>query len=313
MIRLVDSGQIPSGLLVTGPKGVGKGMLSRAFLQRIACTEAAGGLLGCGQCNGCRSFLGGTHPEILQVAPELPGKEILVDSIRSVIEFLSLSHGGPSRVVSIEPAEAMNVNAANALLKTLEEPPGGAMILLAAAQPARLPATVRSRCRLLRVPVPERAVLHNWLTPFEQDALSADEALAACLDRPLEAMALLDDEAAQTAWRADRTALETLLRSQSPFPVIRRFLDCELASLLPRLQRLLVSAQHYLILGETDAFARLFGSDLLGPFAARLGMRETAALYQDSLQWQLELQGPLNPNLRCEDIVLRFWRRSGTA
>ncbi|TVP89576.1 MAG: DNA-directed DNA polymerase [Thioalkalivibrio sp.] len=311
LIRLISSGHTPPGLLVTGPKGVGKGVLVRAFLQRMACTEAAEGLFGCGRCNGCRSFRGGTHPEILQVTPEAPGKEIVVDSIRSVIEFLSLSHGGPARMVFIEPAEAMNVNAANALLKTLEEPPGGAMLLLAAAQPARLPATVRSRCRLLRVPVPERAALRNWLIPFEQDELSADEALAACLDRPLEARALLDDEAAQAAWRSDRTALETLLRSESPFPVIQRFLECDLASLLPRLQRLLVSAQHYLVQGETDAFARLFGTDLLGPFAAGLGMRETALLYQDSLQWQRELQAPLNPNLRCEDIVLRFWRRVG--
>ncbi len=313
LIRLVGSGQTPSGLLVTGPKGVGKGTLIRAFLQRMACTEAAEGLLGCGRCNGCRSFLGDTHPEILEVAPDTPGKEILVDSIRSVIEFLSLSHSGPVRSVFIEPAEAMNVNAANALLKTLEEPPGGAMILLAAAQPARLPATIRSRCRLLRVPVPQRALVRNWLTPFEQDELGADAALAACLDRPLEARALLDDEAAQVAWRSDRTALESLLHSQSPFPVVQRFLECDLTSLLPRLQRLLVSVQHYLIQGEMDAFARLFGSDLLGPFAATLGMRETAAVYQDSLQWQRELQAPLNPNLRCEDIVLRFWRRSEPA
>ncbi len=308
LVRLVGSGQTPPGLLVTGPKGVGKGVLIRAFLQRMACTEGAEGLFGCGRCNGCRSFLGGTHPEILQVTPEVPGKEILIDSIRAVIEFLSLSHGGPARMVFIEPAEVMNLNAANALLKTLEEPPGGAMLLLAAAQPARLPATIRSRCRLLSVPVPERAVVESWLRPLEHDALSADEALAACLDRPLEARALLDDEAAQAAWRSDRAALDTLLRSQSPFPVVQRFLECELASLIPRLQRLLVSAHHYLVQGEADAFGRLFGTDLLRPFAARLGMRGTALLYQDSLQWQRELQAPLNPNLRCEDIVLRFWR-----
>ncbi|MBS0001469.1 MAG: DNA polymerase III subunit [Thioalkalivibrio sp.] len=310
LVQLVGSGQTPPGLLVTGPKGVGKGVLVRAFLQRMACTEAADGLFGCGRCNGCRSFLGGTHPEILEVTPEAPGKEILVDSIRAVIEFLSLSHGGPARMVFIEPAEAMNVNAANALLKTLEEPPGGAMLLLAAAQPARLPATVRSRCRVLRVPIPERAAVQNWLRPLEHDELSADETLSACLDRPLEARALFDDEAAQAAWRSDRAALDMLLRSRSPFPVVQLFLECDLASLLPRLQRLLVSAHHYLVQGEADAFGRLFGTDLLRPFAVTLGMRGTAMLYQDSLQWQRELQAPLNPNLRCEDIVLRFWRRT---
>jgi DNA polymerase III subunit delta' len=310
LVRLVGSKQIPPGLLVTGPKGVGKGLLVRAFLQRMACTEAAGGLFGCGRCNGCRSFLAGSHPEILDVTPEAPGKEIVVDSIRAVIEFLSLSHSGPARLVFIEPAESMNVHAANALLKTLEEPPGGAMLLLAAAQPARLPATVRSRCRLLRVPLPDRDTVKQWLMPAGGGELAVEEALAACLDRPLEAQALLDDEAAQAAWQSDRSALEALLRSTSPFPVVERFLECDLGSLLPRLQRLLLSVQHYLVQDDFDAFGRLFDGDWLRRFAADRGLREIALVFQDTLQWQRELQAPLNPNLRCEDIVLRFWRRA---
>ncbi len=312
LVRMVGSGQAPPGLLVTGPKGVGKGLLVRSFLQRMACTEVTDAMFGCGRCNGCRSFLGATHPEILQVTPEAPGKEILVDSIRAVIEFLALSHSGPARLVFIEPAEAMNVNAANALLKTLEEPPGGAMLLLAAAQPARLPATIRSRCRLLRVPVPDQRSVKHWLKPATADTgLAVEEALAACLERPLEAQALLDDDDARAAWQADRSALEALLRSTSPFPVIERFLECDLGSLLPRLQRLLLSVQHYLVQGDLDVFGRLFDPDTLRRFAADRGMRETALVFQDTLQWQRELQAPLNPNLRCEDIVLRFWRRAG--
>jgi DNA polymerase III subunit delta' len=311
LVRLVvGPGQLPPGLLVTGPRGVGKGLLVRAFLQRMTCTEAGAGLFGCGRCNGCRSFLGGSHPEILEVTPEVPGKEILVDSIRAVLEFLSLSHSGPARLVFIEPAESMNVNAANALLKTLEEPPRGAMLLLAAAQPAKLPATIRSRCRLLRVPIPDRGTVIKWLVPAADGELAVEEALAACLDRPLEAQALLADDLARAAWRLDRAALESLLRNSSPFPVVERFLECDLGSLLPRLQRLLLSVQHYLVRGDLDAFAQLFEGDSLRRFAAERGMREIALAFQDTLQWQRELQAPLNPNLRCEDIVLRFWRRA---
>jgi len=311
LVRLVSANQAPSGLLVTGPKGVGKGILARAFLQRMACTDAGDSRYGCGRCNGCRSFLGASHPEILHVMPEAPGKEILVDHIREVIGFLSLSRSGPARLVFIEPAEAMTVNAANALLKTLEEPPGGAMLLLSAAQPARLPATVRSRCRLLRVPVPDRGVVADWLRSAADREMSVEEALAACLDRPLEAQALLEDDTARSVWQADHAALQALLRGTSPFPVIERFLACDLASLLPRLQRLLLSVQHYLVQGERDAFGRLFDGDSLQRFAHERGMQETALLFQDTLRWQRELQAPLNPNLRCEAIVLRFWRRSG--
>lgn len=310
LLRLVISKQLPPGLLVTGPKGVGKGLLVRAFLQRIACTDVSEGLFGCGRCNGCRSFLGANHPEILIVSPEAPGKEILVDSIRDVIEFLSLSRGGAARLVFIEPAEAMNVNAANALLKTLEEPPQGAMLLLSAAQPARLPATIRSRCRLLRVPVPDRQVVRNWLIPETGREEEVDEALAASLERPLVAQAMLEDDSAKAAWQSDRAALDTLLRSASPFPVVDRFLECDLSSLLPRLQRLLVSAERYLVQREIDAFGRLFDGDSLRRFAVERGRREVALVFQDALQWHRDLQAPLNPNLRCEDIVLRFWRRS---
>lgn len=308
LVRMVAGNQAPPGLLVTGPQGVGKGVLARAFLQRIACTDSGGERLGCGQCNGCRSFLGASHPEILHVTPEEPGKEILVDRVREVIEFLSLSHNGPARLVFIEPAESMNMNAANALLKTLEEPPGGAMLLLSAARPARLPATVRSRCRLLRIPVPDRGEVAEWLGPEARQGMSVEEALAACLDRPMEARALLEDDAAQTAWQADHLALAALLRGASPFTAIERFLACNLPSLLPRLQRLLLSAQRYLVTGELDAFGRMFDADGLRRFATRLGVRETAMVFQDTLRWQRELQVPLNPHLRCESMVLRLWR-----
>ena len=309
LVALVQSGQPPPGLLVAGPEGVGKGVLVRTFLQRIACTEVADASFPCGNCNGCRSFLSDSHPEILQVAPEEPGKEILIDRIRGVTDFLSLSHSGPARLVSIEPAESMNVNAANALLKTLEEPPRGTMILLAAARPARLAPTIRSRCRLLRIPPPNSVLVRQWLAPVARQGLAVDEALAASLDRPMAARALLDDPGAIENWRQDHEALETLLKGGGPFPVAERFQACDLRSLLPRLQRLLVSAQTCLITDQPDAFGRLFQPGALERFARARGPKELARLFEDSLQWQRDLPTALNPQLRCESMVLRFWRR----
>lgn len=309
LVALVQSRQPPPGLLVAGPEGVGKGVLIRTFLQRIACTEASDAWSPCGNCNGCRSFLADSHPEILQVAPEEPGKEILIDRIRAVIDFLSLSHSGPARLVSVQPAESMNVNAANALLKTLEEPPEGAMVLLAAARPARLTPTIRSRCRILRIPAPDSALVRQWLAPMAREGLTVDEALAASLDRPMAARALLDDPEAIEGWRQDREALETLLESGSPFPVVARFQASDLRSLLPRLQRLLVSAQTCLISDQMDAFGRLFEQQALERFARARGPKELSRLFQDSLHWQRDLPTSLNAQLRCEHMVLRFWRR----
>lgn len=311
LVKLVRSRQIPSGLLVTGPDGVGKGLLVRTFLQRIACTDAGARDLPCGRCNGCRSFLGSSHPEILVVQPAESGKDILVDDIRAVIDFLSLSHGGPARLVFIEPAEAMNANAANALLKTLEEPPAGAMLLLSAARPARLPATIRSRCRVLRIPTPDHATVRAWLAPVARSEVGVDEALAASLNRPLDARALLEDPDARAAWQVDRAALDTLLTDPSPFAAVKRFVDADLGSLLPRLQRLLLSAQIYLMTGRVDGFAQLFRAAAFEAFARGRGVREITLLCEESLQWHRDLRAALNPELRCEHIVLRFWRRGG--
>lgn len=309
LVGLVQARELPSGMLVAGPHGVGKGLLIRTFLQRVACTRAGTGLVPCGTCNGCRGMLAGSHPEILEVVPEEPGKEILIERIRAVIEFLSLSRRGPARIVFIEPAEAMTVNAANALLKTLEEPPEGAMIILSAARPARLPPTIRSRCQRLRIPVPDPDQVRHWLEPLAGEGLAVGEALAASLNRPLGARALLEDPAATDNWRQDREALDTLLRSTSPFPVVERLEQCNLVSLLPRLQRLLASAQHFLVTGACDDFGRLFPEDALERFSVQRGSRELARLFQESLQWQRELPSALNPQLRCESIVLRFWRQ----
>jgi DNA polymerase III subunit delta' len=309
LVALVQSRQPPPALLVTGPEGIGKGVLVRTFLQRIACTEVVDTPFPCGSCNGCRSFLSDSHPEILRVAPEEPGKEILIERIRGVSDFLSLSHNGPARLVSIAPAESMTMNAANALLKTLEEPPGGSMILLVAARPARLTPTIRSRCRLLRIPPPASALVRQWLSPAAREGLAVDEALVASLDRPMAAHALLDDPGAIEGWRQDREALETLLEGRSPFSVVERFQACDLRSLLPRLQRLLVSAQTCLITDEPDGFGRLFQSGALERFARARGAKELARLFQDSLQWHRDLPTALNPQLRCESVVLRFWRR----
>jgi len=306
LLALASAGQLPSGLLLTGPSGVGKGVLARAFMQRIACTRADDALLPCGDCNGCHAFLGGIHPEILEVTPEEAGKEILIEAIRVLPDFLGLSHSGPARLVFIEPAEAMTVNAANALLRTLEEPPGGAMILLSAARPARLPATIRSRCRLLRITQPPVETVRAWLGACRGSVMTPEEALAASLNRPLEALELIRDESAVENWRQDRAALISLLTQDSPFPTVTAFRQCALKSLIPRLQCLLLSAHYYLATGKHDDFGRLFDPVVLEGYARGLGQHELAQLSLESLRWQREADAPLNPELRCESMVLRL-------
>lgn len=310
LVERLEQRQLPSGILISGAEQVGKGWLARRLMQRSACTAAKNNPSPCGECNGCRSALADHHPDLYFLTPDEPGKEIRVDQIRGACDFVMLGSARAVRLVLIEPADAMTLQAANALLKTLEEPPPGVSIILVTARAARLPATVRSRCQMIRVPPPDPAVVQQWLEQGqvpEAGGLSRIEAWEASLGRPLEARSLLVEEIHAEKWRQDRDAMRVLLRESSPFPVIAAFSKCDLAGFLPRLQRLLLSAQRLLATGEVDTFGGLIDSEGLARFAGRLGPQRLARIAQTSLGWQRDLKAPLNPQSRIEQVVLTFW------
>lgn len=156
--------RLPHALLLTGEPGIGKGEFAAQLAASLLCERPAENGQACGQCHACQRLAARTHPDRLQVVPEEAGKPIKVDAIRQLIADLALScHYGGYRVVTVEPAEAMNVNAANAFLKTLEEPPANTLLILIASAPMRLPATIRSRCLQLRLAPPAGEGAIDWL------------------------------------------------------------------------------------------------------------------------------------------------------
>lgn len=169
-----DRSRLPHALLLHGPRGVGKRAFAAALAQWLLC-EAPGRDGACGHCRACAWFAQGTHPDHRLVEPvseataegeaaRKGGKHITINEIRELGDFIGLvSHQGGWRVVVIQPAESLNAAAANALLKTLEEPPADVMLILVAHQPGRLPATVRSRCRKLALSLPSRTEAEAWL------------------------------------------------------------------------------------------------------------------------------------------------------
>ena len=152
------------------------GSRCRRFAQLVLC-ETPGAQVPCGKCDGCRWFLAGQHPDFRQVEPEAlapldldedapaasktakPSHEIKVDQVRGLADFLNIgSHRGKRRLALFHPAEAMNANAANSLLKSLEDPASGACFILISDNAKGLLPTVRSRCISLPVAIPEKAV-----------------------------------------------------------------------------------------------------------------------------------------------------------
>ena len=167
--------------LLTGSAGVGKRILADWLVARLLCPSVTDGEP-CGGCESCRLLPGGTHPDFFRLSPEPDKKEIRVDQVRAFIDSVTLTASlGGSRVGLIEPADRMNRNAANALLKTLEEPAEGVWLVLVTDQPERLPITIRSRCQLRPVQVPPRAVAEAWLAERHRSADADTRALALAL------------------------------------------------------------------------------------------------------------------------------------
>jgi len=157
--------RIPQALLITGNKGLGKQQLANQFGVALLCAAPQANGMACGICSSCLLVNAETHPDFIQVQPEEPGKGITIGQIRSLITRLTLKPQFETyRVVIINPADKMNNAAANAFLKCLEEPNERTVIILITEKPAKLSATIISRCQKLAVATPDKETVVDWLT-----------------------------------------------------------------------------------------------------------------------------------------------------
>jgi len=160
----LSAGTFPSALLLIGSEGVGKRRLGDALVRAVYCEQRGDSDPACGQCGGCRQLAAGSHPDLVICEPEEGKQSITVDVIREFSRRLYLTpQTAAGRVGYMPRADLMNVNAANALLKTLEEPPSTAHLILIADRPAHLPATIRSRCEQVRAVVESPEEAEAWL------------------------------------------------------------------------------------------------------------------------------------------------------
>ena len=212
LTRVLDEGRLPHALLLTGAPGIGKALLAQRFMARLACTSAADSRP-CGECSGCRQVVAGSHPDLFAVsAPdrrkkETRKKEIGIDHARGLKRFVQLhAVAAPRKMALIDDADRLTLAAQNALLKSLEEPPGQALIVLVTAGPGALLPTVRSRCqRILCRPLSDEQ-MHGLLEAHGVSAPEAATLVAAADGSPGRALALRE-----TVQDADRRALEQLL------------------------------------------------------------------------------------------------------
>jgi DNA polymerase III subunit delta' len=213
LVAALDAGSLGHALLLCGEPRMGKRALAERLAQRLLCTGHGGRPDPCGDCRACRLYRARAQRDPLELRPDgspahpdghpahpdavfvgyawsdrSPPKQltqITVDQVRALSERLGRTpQYGDALVALIEPADALNDSAANALLKTLEEPVPGRYLWLVSARPSRLPATIRSRCQRLELRMPPADEALAWLVAQGHAQREARAALAAARGHP---------------------------------------------------------------------------------------------------------------------------------
>lgn len=291
-------------LLFSGEEGCGNDTFIQEVAKGLLCLKPHPDGIACGECRSCQVFASGAHPDFMSIRLLEDKQAILIDQIRELNYFLGLSRSySLRRVVIIAPAERMNINAANSLLKSLEEPAPDTHILLLTAHPAVLLPTIRSRCQRARLPLPTHTDALQWL---QQHNLQhpAKQLLASTAGRPLAALELdtTDTLAQRQQWL---THLAECVQGQGSITAISahwekfdksQLLDWQLDWLLSLLKQEVGNGE-----AEPD--------DELRDLHRLLGQRRILSLYDKLLELKKLSTHPLNARLLLESMLI-LWRQT---
>lgn len=164
LMNCKQQNRLPHAILLTGLPGVGKKHFAYSLAEVVLCENSDRTDAPCQTCHACHLIKAQNHPDLLIITPEQAGQAIKIDAIREVIQLVNETpQQGKYRVILIHPANAMNMHAANALLKTLEEPAPNTLFILTTDYSARIPATITSRCQKIFFQKPAPEIALSWL------------------------------------------------------------------------------------------------------------------------------------------------------
>lgn len=319
--------RLPHAILFHGAEGTGKIAFAEQFAQSLLCDVPDSAGHACGSCDACGWFAQYSHPDYRRVRPEVleqgdadeagegeepaskktgtgskqPSKDIRIEQVRSLATFMNVStHRAGLRVVVLYPAEALNSASANALLKTLEEPPPNTVFILVAHRIERLLPTILSRCRKIGLGMPAAPAALSWLQT--QGVKDADRWLAEQGGAPLAAL-----NAAQAELAPERDALLGLLArpdAASALSVAERLQKAPLTQLVSWQQRWLFD----LFLVKLTARVRYFPhhQKALSALAARVPVAHLQQALRDAGGRRAVAEHPLSARLFIEDMLLDY-------
>ena len=304
--------RLPHALLVNGPAGVGKDILVKGFAAYQICEQRATLSQACGQCKQCKLFSAGSHTDVRFIAPEDGSSVIKIDAIRNLVEFLSQSSmQGGFKVAVISPAEAMNHNAANAVLKTLEEPTPNTLIILVSHSAGKLLPTIRSRCQAIDVGIPAGELVLDWLKADDSAVYGKDE-LTAALDMsygsPLKALEYIDSGAIQEMDAMLGELSQVLKREKAVSFVAERWGDELAIQRLTWMCQWLEQIVQYRMTERDVLFRYEASKKMFRYLSGKVDPEIMFDLHRLSLEQLRLLQGKSNPNkVLVFELLLNRW------
>lgn len=298
--------RLPHALLLLGTPGIGKTRYAEALAAALLCEAPAPDGRACGRCDACGWVSAGSHPDLRRLTREVDdegkqAREIKIGQVRALGDFLSIGgHRGGRRVVLIDPADAMNTEASNALLKTLEEPGDGLVFVLVTGRPDAISPTIRSRCQVRVLESPGMEVATAWVqgetgcTP--QDAGTW---LAMAGGAPLHAATFAEPGRAA----AHRAMLEAIasLPETAPEVAADALQRADARQWLPLLQRWLMDIGRCRAGAEPRYFPAL--SRRLAELAGRTDPAALAEAGRGLAAQYRHVEHPLNARLFCEASI----------
>lgn len=316
--------RLPHGLLLHGPEGIGKRRLALNLVRTLLCENAAptGD-----DCRGCGLLASGSHPDFhfltfeaqalagdttlggyaarhVPASDRKPRRAIVIDQIRSVINALATRGSRHThRVVLIDPADRMNMNAANALLKILEEPPTRTSFILVSSAPYRLPATVQSRCSLLECTAPDTAAALAWLRTLLPDTADLATALRLAGGAPLHALELIEaDVVSRVSGMIDD--LDALVAGRTdPVRITAAWLPQGFDWCLYWLQSLLADLAKLATVPTAADLRMAEHQQHLGKLARRIGIQRIFSSYDAASRDRRDADGVLDERLLLEGLL----------
>lgn len=289
---------LPHAFLFNGIKGIGKADFVSRLAAWLMCSGEKSPTKACGACKQCRLFESESQGDYRFIEPEEGSQVIKVDAIRSLNEFISQSaNQGGLKIAVLYPAESLNINAANALLKTLEEPSQNSLIILISHVSGQLLPTIRSRCQVVDFIKPSESQALDWMcSNLELGREDATQLLPLCAGGPLQAEALLEFNAVEEHTLMLSELGKILKRDVSPSGVAERWAD-ELASLrLSWMTSWLQWLTKSKLDGESAALEGKGAERMFVYIRDKASMRNLFDLYDESLVQYRLLNGTSNPN-----------------